>query len=253
MKKYKDLKGALQLYTVEDASENLILNTKQKALEAKPLVFPQPLRIKPLIKSQIRTIKFSLWLFCFAYMIIISLVAFFREASDVLMAIATVTPFLSVIAIPSLFYYSNPECMELEQACLYEPKTALSAKLLICSAADLITVFIASLISSSLGTAGFFRCLLLAFGGFFASSFLTLGICIFFKAQTSILLSFAFFSAFMMLLFGNSAVKNTFILSSNTVLFIGMIVFALLFAAVLIITLKRYDFERSVIKIGNSI
>lgn len=253
MKKYKDLKETLQLYTVENASEKSVLSTKRKVLEAKSLVFPQPLRIKPLIKSQIRTIRFSLWLFCFAYMIIISLVAFFREASDVLMAIATVTPFLSVVAIPSLFYYSNPECMELEQACLYEPKTALSAKLLICSAADLITVFIASLISSSLGTAGLFRCLLFAFGGFFVSSFLTLGICIFFKAQTSILLSFALFFSFVVLVFGNSTVKNTCILCSNTVLFLGMIVFASLFAAVLIITLKRYDFERSVIKIGNSI
>ncbi|HZK21807.1 MAG TPA: hypothetical protein VFC76_05985 [Oscillospiraceae bacterium] len=252
--KYRDnLKAKLGLYTVDDAPICVISEMKKSVTGTNFIIIEPRLLVKPLLKGQLKNIRPSFWLCCLAYMIIITAVSFFAQSSQTLITIAAITPFLSVAAMPSLFYYSAPMYMELEQSCLFKPKTTLAAKVFLCGVTDLLTVLIASAICAVFGDAQFLRCLVFAFISFFASAFFTLGASLFLRAQTAIFLSAALFVAFMGLIFGSDSVKTFMLLSRSFILLLGVFIFALLVAAVITITFRKYDFERTGLKIGNHI
>lgn len=252
--RYRDnLKAVLRLYTVDDASLCVINETKKAVIGTSLFPVDPQFLVKPLLKSQLKNIRLSFWLCCLAYMIIITAVSILAQSSQTLITIAAITPFLSVAAMPSLFYYSAPEYMELEQSCLFKPKTTLAAKVFLCGAVDLLIVLIASVICTAFGDAQFLRCLVFAFLSFLASAFFTLGVSLFLRVQTATFLSATLFLAFMGLIFGNNSVKTFILLSRNIILLLGIFIFALFVAAVIIVTFRKYDFERTGQKIGNYI
>ncbi len=242
--KQNDLKNVLSGYTVTDAPRAALEETKQRVL-AQPI----PKSVPPFyparfLKTQLRFLKWSFWVFAAAYLAVAAAVSVQLTASSAVITLCILTPFLTVAAAPSLFYNRQPQSFELESACLYTPRTVLAGKLTLCGLFDLLAVISANVLCTLLCGVRLELALLLGLVSFTASSLITLSACVFIKTQNGILMCFGLFCLIFGLVAGNTTAQS----QITSCALLPLLLLLLLFAALLIPTvkviLKRSDFER---------
>lgn len=244
------LKKALNSYTVGEPSAQKIEKTKELVMSVSiPKSAPvfSPVRF---LKSQLHTMRKSFWLICIIYLAVVLSICFFIKDSQSVIALCSATPFLTVAAVPTLFYNSNALSMELESSCLYKPKTVFAAKTVICGAFELSVVSVCSVLCAFWGDKEVKLILIMGFLSFLLSAVITLVLCTMFKTQTGVLISVGLFCCMSGVLLGSNEAKAFVLSLSFNALLAPALVSSILLIAVLLLIFKKYDYERMGVRFG---
>ncbi len=239
-----NLKKTLSGYTVKNPPRTALEETKQLVLAQTILKSVPPFYPARFLKTQLRFLRLSFWVFTTAYLAVAVAVSVPLDASQAVITLCTLTPFLTVAAAPSLFYNRHPQSFELESSCLYTPKTVLAAKMTLCGLFDLFAVIIGSVLCTLFCGARLELTLLLGLVSFTASSLITLTACVFTKTQNGILICFGLFCLIFGLVAGNTAAQVRLASSPLLPLFLLLLLFSALLISMVKVVLNRSNYER---------
>lgn len=202
--------------------------------------------------SQLKTTRVSFWLFCAAYMAVVAVFASGSSYEQPVLLLCAATPFLIVSAIPVVFGNNMPPLLELESSCLYRPNRVMAARLLLCGIIDLTAVTAAGAFCAYFGSGDAVKTMMLGFLSFTASAFITLTVCVFSKAQSSLLINAGIFGALAALITVSDDAQLVIITASPAALLGALALFIVLLAFSVRLALRNYSFER-IDMIGNKI
>ncbi len=246
--RYKELKNILSAYDVPNADKEQIEKVKNIAAKIDlPLTEPE-FSLGSFLYGQLWNLRPSFWVMTAAYLALFTVLSLTDDFGFGSVILCTLTPFLSVAAVFCVSSVMRPEIIELESACLYKPKTVFAGKTVICGTFDLAAVLAASLMVSG---GDFIRNLLFGTLSFTAAAFLTLGMCLFFRVNSALLVCTGLFTAFSAMLFSNERFRVTFLSLKSSTLSLITLTSVILMTAVITLTFKRCDFERMNFKHGN--
>lgn len=249
--KEQNIKKMLAAYTVGSPPGEAIEKTKTVVLSVAVKRSVPKFSAGRFLKGQFHTLRASFWVISAIYLILVSAVSLKISSANAVVMLCAATPFLAVAAVPTLFYDSNPMSMELESSCLYQPKTALAAKMVLCGAVDLSAVVFCSVLCSVFTGGRVGMTVILGLISFLAAAFLTLGVSVLFKTQTAVLISIALFCSASGFLFSSHFMKEYILsLTFAQLSFITLTVLVLLVSA-LTVTFKKYNYERLGVQFGD--
>ncbi len=248
--KNKEIKSALDYYDVKLPDEDKIESTVLNVINSQRTVKTPELSFKRIIISQISSVKNSFWFFSFLFLIVIVFMYFKIDSEYTTLFLFSTTPFLNIIALPTLFFTFNRERMELEGTCLIKPATVFSAKSVICGVLDLILILFAVLISAIVTDVPVLQSAFLGFLGYTSSAFIAMCFSLFFKTQVAMAVTSAIYAVAVSSVFVFEDVAN-FILNMNfATLSIIIFLFFLLLSGVVYYTKNNYKYERVVFLYG---
>ncbi len=242
----KGIKSALDLYEVELPDKEKIESVVFEVTNSQRSVKTPEISFKRIILSQISIVKNSFWLSSLLFLIAIVFLYLRIDSEYATLFLFSTTPFLSIVALPTLFFAFDRQRMELEGSCLIKPATVFSAKTVICGVLDLVLITFAVIISAIFTDIPVFQSAFLGLIGFTSSAFIALCFSLFFKTQVAMAITSAIYAVVVSSVFIFEDVSNYILrLNSITVLVI-VAFFSLLLVGMFNLTLKNYKYERVV-------
>lgn len=143
--KDKDFSALLKL-------ESTAVNSEHKAKTLKASLEVAENRIDAIdfwafLKNQIHFISRSYYIYSIAYTLLLPLISAMFSASTTVLLIGILTPFLAMLSVPNILCTLESNMIELESSCLYRPNSVFSARMVICSAINLVVVVLTSAVS----------------------------------------------------------------------------------------------------------
>ncbi len=248
--KNNEIKSVLNYYKVGLPDKVKIESTVLNVINSQRTVKTPEITFKRIILSQISSVKNSFWLFSFLFLIAIVFMYLKIDSEYTTLFLFSTTPFLNIVALPTLFFTFDRERMELEGACLIKPATVFSAKAVICGVLDIFLILFAVVISAIVTDVPVFQSAFLGFVGFTSSAFIAMCFSLFFKTQVAMAATSAIYAVAVSSVFVIEDVANFFLNMNFATLAIIFLLFFILLSGVMYYTKNNYKYERVVFLYG---